>query len=413
MQDDQRPDEDDVDELDAPPSADPPADADPEPQPEGGEVLTFPGLESEPTGVYGNDDEDASGDMAAESPDEGVDAFESFTEEQYMASTTREYRGLAEAIEESARQEHEQQAVAASMPGVQTGVVGFEDMTGEESPDIEAIHEAERAERSNLLLRVGTALALVAVLLGALLAGGGWVAILLAFVIVLALGEFYASVRGAGFVPVAIFGLLGSLGMLIGTWRSGPFAIGGFLAGTAVAVMLWFSLVPRRDPLGNAAVTLLGVVWISALMAFAYPIFRSADMFNLVVVLVVLTALFDVASFFVGRTIGRTSLAPVLSPNKTVEGLGGAVVLTVAAAAGIGVSGLADPITLQSGITLGVAIAAAAPLGDLSESLVKRLIGVKDMGSILPGHGGMLDRVDGFIFSIPAAYLVFLWFGYL
>ncbi len=383
------------------------------PRGEGGEVVAFPGFSAEPSGIAGGDDDDEGVDESDAGPEGGVDPAAAFTEEQYMASTTREYRGLAEAIERSAREVHEQQAVAASMPGVQTGVVGFEDMTGESEVDAEVLDQAEKAERTDLFLRVGTALGLVAVLLGAVLAGGLWIAVLLGVVIILSVGEFYAAVRRAGFVPVALFGLLGSVGLLVGTWRAGPFAIAGFLAATAAATALWFSLVPRRDPLGNAAVTMLGMAWVTSLLAFAYPIFQAADMVTLVIVLVVLTALFDVASFFVGRTIGRTPLAPVLSPKKTVEGLAGGVLLTIGVGAGLGSLAMTDPFTIQSGAVLGLAVSVFAPLGDLSESLIKRLLGLKDMGSILPGHGGMLDRVDGFIFSVPAAYIVYLWFGYL
>jgi CDP-diglyceride synthetase len=357
--------------------------------------------------------QDVDDDFEDDFGDVSTDPFESFTEEQYRSSTTREYRGLAEAIEQSSREKLAPQAVSATMPGVATGVVGFDDMTGEEAADLEEIHAQERVQRGDLFLRLGTAVGLIAVLVGALLAGGRWIAMLLGLVVVLSLGEFYASVRRAGYVPVALFGFLGSIGLLIGAWRSGPFAIGGFLAATCVAVSLWFALVPRRNPLDNAVITLLGVGWITALMAFAYPIFQSGDAVPLVGALVVLTALFDVASYFVGRGLGRTPLAPVLSPNKTLEGLIGGVIMTVAAGAAMGVSGLVEPFTLTSGLALGVAVSVFAPIGDLAESLVKRLLGVKDMGSILPGHGGMLDRVDGFIFSIPAAYLVYFWFGYL
>ena len=72
-----------------------------------------------------------------------------------------------------------------------------------------------------------------------------------------------------------------------------------------------------------------------------------------------------------------------------------------------------EPLTVQSAVALAVVISLFGPLGDLAESTVKRLLGVKDMGSILPGHGGVLDRIDAFLFTIPAAYLLFRWFGYL
>ena len=75
--------------------------------------------------------------------------------------------------------------------------------------------------------------------------------------------------------------------------------------------------------------------------------------------------------------------------------------------------GLLEPLTMFSGLVLAAVISALGPIGDLAESAVKRSIGVKDMGSILPGHGGLLDRLDAYLFTIPAAYLVYLWFGYL
>lgn len=364
-------------------------------------------------------DAEGVGDGAEETPADGdgppvdppQEPFEAFTEEQYVQSTTREYIGLAEAIQEAAEQEHEQQAVAAPMPGVSTGVVGFEDMTGEEEIDAEYLHQVERAERSDLAARIGTAVALVAVFFGAMLAGGAWIATFLGLVVLLSLGEFYASVRSAGFRPVVLFALLGAVGMLFGTWFAGPFAIGGFLAATMVLVMLWFSLVPRRNPLGNASITILGIAWIAALLAFAFPIFQAGDALPLVAAIVLITALFDIGSYFAGRAFGRTKLAPIISPNKTVEGLIGGVILALGTGAVFGRFDIfSDPLDMQMGLVLAAAICVVAPLGDLTESAIKRLIGVKDMGSILPGHGGMLDRVDGFIFSVPAAYFVYRWF---
>jgi phosphatidate cytidylyltransferase len=104
-------------------------------------------------------------------------------------------------------------------------------------------------------------------------------------------------------------------------------------------------------------------------------------------------------------------LAPVLSPNKSVEGLAGGVVLAIGAAIGIGY--LMDPFDIQAGAALGLVVAAVAPLGDLAESALKRSLGVKDMGTILPGHGGILDRIDAFLFVIPPAWVLYEMLGYL
>jgi len=127
----------------------------------------------------------------------------------------------------------------------------------------------------------------------------------------------------------------------------------------------------------------------------------------------VFTALNDIAAFSYGRAFGSRKLAPVLSPNKTVEGFVGATVVTVLAGLIVGRFGLLEPLTMNSAIALAVVISVFGPIGDLSESAVKRAMQIKDMGSSLPGHGGVLDRLDAFLFTIPATYLVYVWFGYL
>ncbi len=112
----------------------------------------------------------------------------------------------------------------------------------------------------------------------------------------------------------------------------------------------------------------------------------------------------DVAQYFVGRRIGRHALAKRVSPKKTVEGLAAGVF----AAVGVGVGfGFVGPFDLASGLALGAAVAVVAPFGDLAVSVVKRALDVKDMGAVLPGHGGVLDRVDAMIFVLPAAWMVY------
>ena len=122
-----------------------------------------------------------------------------------------------------------------------------------------------------------------------------------------------------------------------------------------------------------------------------------------------ITALMDVAQYFVGRRLGKRQLAPKVSPKKTVEGLVGGIVVALGVGAVFGT--LPGPFELVDGLVLGAIVAVTAPMGDLSVSVVKRALGVKDMGAILPGHGGVLDRIDGMIFVIPAAWIAYSWMG--
>jgi len=115
----------------------------------------------------------------------------------------------------------------------------------------------------------------------------------------------------------------------------------------------------------------------------------------------------DVIAYVAGQAFGRTALAPAVSPHKTWEGFGVAFIAT--ALCGAGIVGQIHPFTVKRGLALGLVIAVVAPLGDLSESMVKRDIGLKDMGNALPGHGGLADRFDGLLFALPATYYLLQW----
>ncbi|MDE0137394.1 MAG: phosphatidate cytidylyltransferase [bacterium] len=357
-------------------------------------------------------DHEEAGDQPADSEGSPPES-EEFTDRDYIRSTTREYKGLAEAVARAGEEEVEQSAVAASIPGVGTSVVGFEDVTGVEEEDPEHIEQIDRARRSELALRIATGLAAVAVFFGSLYAGPLWVTLFVSLLILVAVAEFYQAVRRVGFTPLAFIGLPGAAAVMYVAWDSGPAAVGGVLAAVILLSGLFFVLAGRNYPLANIGVTVLGVAWAPVLASFAVPIFRSPQAWGLTTALVVLTALNDIAAFSYGRTLGKRRMAPNLSPNKTVEGFLGATVITVLAGVVIGRFGLLEPLTLHSGIALAAGISVFGPMGDLAESAVKRSIDIKDMGSSLPGHGGVLDRLDAFMFAIPTAYLVYLWFGYL
>ncbi|MGZ8754121.1 MAG: phosphatidate cytidylyltransferase [Acidimicrobiia bacterium] len=377
-------------------------------------VPTTPDVEDgglEPTDLEGKvadalRDEDGFEDFIT-----GASSFDEFTREDYIRATTQEYQGLADAIAEAAGEEFEMQAVAAAMPGIESGLVGFDDVTGETS----APALPELRGPSDLSLRILTGLALVALLIGAMILGGFWLWLFVLGAVIVSLGEFYATVRRQGFAPLSLFGLLGGLGAFSAVYLAEghtPLAIAGAIGMTLVATTFWYAVVPRRDPLINAAVTVFGMAWVAGLMAFVVPIVLAPRYQQLVLAVALVTGLFDIGSYVIGRAIGTHKMAKVLSPKKTLEGLLGGVVTAMVIGAGLTYIDWFG-FELRDGLLLGAVVSLAAPLGDLAESMVKRSLNTKDMGAILPGHGGLLDRIDSFIFTVPACYLLFLWLGFL
>jgi phosphatidate cytidylyltransferase len=177
--------------------------------------------------------------------------------------------------------------------------------------------------------------------------------------------------------------------------------------------LLWYSVLVREDPLRNAAITVFGLMWVGGLLAFAVAMSRSENYRSLVVGLVSVAAAMDIGAYFVGRSVGKRKLAPKLSPKKTVEGLVGGALSAVAVAVVLVQFEWFDPITTSGSFLIAAGVIAAAPIGDLAESMVKRSFGIKDMGSALPGHGGILDRIDALLFVVPVGYYVYDILGYL
>lgn len=337
----------------------------------------------------------------------GPSSLDEYSSEIYANATTEEYRGLAEEVSRLQETSFERQAVSATMAGVDSGLVGFEDVTGRRGISEADVELAEQARSSDLALRVATALMLVAVFMASLYMGGWWFTIFLALLMVLSLGELYATLRKVGYAPLSLVGLLGVAMMALLTHSTGVFAIAGVAVASTVVTVLVFSLAPRRHPLENASVTVFGMLWVG-LLTFAVPIGNSSHPLGYILMVAIITAMVDIGSYFVGRGFGSRALAPNLSPKKTVEGFVGGIVAAILTAAVISTLPPYADLGFNGSLMLGLLLALVAPLGDLAESMVKRSLGVKDMGSVLPGHGGMLDRIDSFLFTVPAAYLFLL-----
>lgn len=231
---------------------------------------------------------------------------------------------------------------------------------------------------------------------------------LVTVVIALAAAELYGALRQVGYQPVALAGIAGSAGLVVGAYNYGAPAIPTVLFLTTAVCLLWYLVGAAADtPVMNIGVTLLGVLWVGLFGSFAGLMLSIGDDgIGLLLAAILGTVGYDVGGLFVGKNAGRQPLSAA-SPNKTVEGLvGGCVSAFVVVVVLSAVVGLGPIDSFSEGALVGLVIAVVAPLGDLCESLVKRDLGVKDMGSILPGHGGLLDRFDALLFVLPAVWLL-------
>jgi len=373
-------------------------------------VVPLPGFEdpADEGEVEPETSDEVDWDAMAQAPS----ALDEFSSDEYLSATTQEYQGLAEEVTKASEVDWEQQAVAAAVPGVESGLVGFEDVGGVATHSEESYEAVEQAASSDLTMRIASGLVIFGLFVGSLLLGGWWFSAFVILVMVVAVGELYATLRSLEYRPLALFGLLGVTLMGVGAHNWGPATIGGWAAMMIAAIVLFFAITPRRNPLENASVTVLGMAWVG-MLAFAIPIAAGPHPIAYIMFLVLLIALNDSGAYFVGRAFGRRKLAPVVSPAKTVEGLIGGLLVAAIAASVLVTFPAWDTIGLAKGLVAALVIGIFVPLGDLAESMVKRSINVKDMGSVLPGHGGMLDRIDGFLFAVPAVYILFRAFGLL
>jgi len=184
-------------------------------------------------------------------------------------------------------------------------------------------------------------------------------------------------------------------------------AIGLIVLGALLGFL--FLKADIREALTGVSVLVFGVFYVAWPLGHLISLRTAFNGQNLILFILVVTYGVDTGAYYVGRLLGRKKLSPVVSPGKTVEGAVGGVVAAVGAAflgRWLFMKGLTTGNTVLTGLIFGV----ISQLGDLSESLLKRSAGVKDSGSIIPGHGGMLDRVDSLIFTIPAFYYYILYF---
>lgn len=271
---------------------------------------------------------------------------------------------------------------------------------------------SEARQGRNLKASIATGLLLAGLVIGLLIAGAVWFFGLVLVILLIAQAEFYLAVRKKGRDPAIGLGLVAGGVLLIGTFMRGETAAGLVMFLATVFSFIWYMAAPDREGLvADVGVTLFGVLYVPLLGAFAALLLRRPDGTEVVMAAIGAAAFYDIAAYAVGSRVGKRPIAPSVSPNKTFEGLvGGTVFLLATGPVLIALLSL-GPWGYFEALVLCAMVAVVAPLGDLFESAVKRDIGVKDIGRILPGHGGALDRVDAILFAAPVAYLSLRMYG--
>ena len=261
--------------------------------------------------------------------------------------------------------------------------------------------------------RAISAAVLVPVLLVVLAIGGPVLAIAVALATVLAGVEVFRLLRASGYPPLTALGTALALAIVLDAAFPDVLEGSGLLLGSIGFVLIAIASFTRQDPhdgLATWIATIFGALYVS-LLSFVLRLGHAAPLIpeaapaawlgaerGWILLLVFAVWSYDTGAYLVGKNFGRTRFLTHLSPSKTIEGLIGGVVATTAVV-GLALAALGqEPI---HALVLGPLAAIAAQVGDLAESMIKRAAGVSDSGTLIPGHGGILDRVDSFLFAAP------------
>ncbi len=274
---------------------------------------------------------------------------------------------------------------------------------GPSAPDTAPPPKRSRAGR-NLPAAIGVGLGLGALAIGSLFTVKWTFLIYMAAVVGLALWELDRALGERDIrlpvPPVAVGGAL----MLALAYTDGTRPLVAALAVTVIGVLAWRMPGGSAGYLRDITAGLFALVYLPLMASFVGLMLAAPDGARRVLAFLILPVCSDVGGYLVGVLIGRHRMAPVISPSKTWEGLAGSVAACVLA------GGLVLTLLLHGtwwqGIVLGAAAVAAATLGDLSESMIKRDLQIKDMGRLLPGHGGILDRLDSLLITAPVVWLL-------
>jgi phosphatidate cytidylyltransferase len=216
--------------------------------------------------------------------------------------------------------------------------------------------------------------------------------------------EMVRALRGSGAKAPLVPVLCGAVAIIALAWYTGEKGLSIGLLIAVLATLVWRmgdGPVGYQRDMGAAALIL---VYVPFLLGFAALLAKPDDGAWRILVTLLAVVLSDTGGYVAGVLFGRHPMAPTISPKKSWEGFAGSIVATAVGSAIL--AAIMLDLAPWKGAIFGVVVSAAAVLGDLAESLIKRDLGVKDMSSLLPGHGGLMDRLDSILFAVPTAYLL-------
>ncbi len=271
--------------------------------------------------------------------------------------------------------------------------------------DLHAINDAinKRAGRK-LLPSIATSLSLMAGVWALLKYFPAGFAALVALALVLAIKELAHAFSSTDTYVSKRSLMLSSIGLSAGAWVAG---IRGLAIGLAISLVLMLVLLLRRGTQGfvsSASASVFALVYLPFLTGFLILLARPSNGLAQIMVFVILVASNDTFAYVTGVLIGKHPMAPTISPKKTWEGLAGSIIFTTVLGY-LTFDGILN-VNPWVGAATGLLIVFTATTGDLIESAIKRDFAIKDMGNLLPGHGGVMDRLDSIVTSAPALWLV-------
>jgi phosphatidate cytidylyltransferase len=262
---------------------------------------------------------------------------------------------------------------------------------------------------TNAVSRVVVAAAALPLVLGAVYAGGWWLFALVTLGALVALHEFWLLTRKLS--PLSPAGYVGAVLALVGAELGGvTWMLGGILTAFPLAFLLKGISASRQAPTASISATVMGALWVGGGLGFVLLVrdLHRGRLATLAVLIAVWAG--DTLAYLGGRLIGRHRMAPHTSPGKTWEGFVFGTIATIFAAFVTLYDSRDTYLSIGEAVALGAVIAVAAPLGDLFESMLKRASAVKDSSSLIPGHGGVLDRIDALLLAAPV-YVAVLKYG--